>query len=887
LKGFDAVRKLNYTLPVIAIDNKLVKSTAEMNKLNTSKIGDLFGFRTPNNVEPTPLKAPQITPTEQPDDWNEGIDRETPLEQLIQPKTDLLRSSKEIDSWLRKNFHLFARPMHYVGREANMDNPDNFDTADLRVLIVRLSPYDSVNGSLTHGALAQMTRQSARENGFNVYVDMTYMPGLSKDAEIMRENKIPYFFGRTSKKHPADFDIILFSFALTMECWNIIPSLVYSGIPPFKTMRSKDVKLNAEHKLPVIVFGGVVADFIESMYGKVAGEECVPDVTIVGDGEYTVPLLMKTFYEHKKAGKTKAEFLKAGHSLPQNDHFERDGTETKKFSWWYEPDSFEHKYELSEKTGYKELVAITKKPGFEHAASPGLIKRAVVRDLNKTTVWDEAPIQYDGSLGPSVDIQISSGCLCVAGDTVIETDMGFETIADAYKRLQDPDEVGGTLVQTRAAMQQAEKIVHSGKKKVRTFTFADENGENELSITCTDDHLFDVGLQGESEADWRKAGDLTIGQEVWAVDVVKYKKAREVAGRQNVAEQHYYAETMTLELKEISDYTEAETYDVVNVENHEYIANGLVTHNSGGLCSFCLAEGTNVTIRGQNATIESLDDFVFEGNADDREFDTPYGLQVPTGVVLTGERECITLTTSHGHKITCTPDHQLLTYRDGQIQLVEAKTLEAGKSVGIMIQGITMDKIAKDARARDFLYPAVLRPKAIKNKERLKTGTVSTKTKDSEGEDCYLGLREPTKDEITKEQKEWYRVLRKAHAYVDLITKVEPAGKKKVYDIWEIPKGHVFYANGFVVSNCHEAQTQGRWRERSLETIQNAVEKAIRKQGAEQASFYSLTWSLHSNVYSLLLWNYARFGNTNLISQRADQASADPNFFLFQQVFHS
>lgn len=89
---------------------------------------------------------------------------------------------------------------------------------------------------------------------------------------------------------------------------------------------------------------------------------------------------------------------------------------------------------------------------------------------------------------------------------------------------------------------------------------------------------------------------------------------------------------------------------------------------------------------------------------------------------------------------------------------------------------------------------------------------------------------------------------------------------------------------GVGVKNCHEASTQGRWREREPEVIQQAAEEAIRKQGAEDCGFYSLTWSLHKSVYSLLLWNYARFGNSSLISQRADQASADPNFFKFQNL---
>jgi len=94
-----------------------------------------------------------------------------------------------------------------------------------------------------------------------------------------------------------------------------------------------------------------------------------------------------------------------------------------------------------------------------------------------------------------------------------------------------------------------------------------------------------------------------------------------------------------------------------------------------------------------------------------------------------------------------------------------------------------------------------------------------------------------------------------------------------------IPENNTYILGGIV-----SHQTQGRWRERSLDKIFESAERAIRKQGAENVSFYSLTWSLHSQIYTLLLRCYARFGTTNLISQRADQASADPDFFKFQNA---
>ena len=146
-------------------------------------------------------------------------------------------------------------------------------------------------------------------------------------------------------------------------------------------MRNKDLSLKDIKREPIICFGGVISDFIECLYGKVANQECVPDITIVGDGEYTVPLLLQNLYECKKNNKTKKDFLKLGHTLSRDEHFERDGY-NKKFSWWYEPDLYDHVYKFNSKTGYNELDNIIRKKEYEYAVPPGKIKRAVMRDLD-------------------------------------------------------------------------------------------------------------------------------------------------------------------------------------------------------------------------------------------------------------------------------------------------------------------------------------------------------------------------------------------------------------------------------------------------------------------------------------------------------------------------
>jgi len=77
--------------------------------------------------------------------------------------------------------------------------------------------------------------------------------------------------------------------------------------------------------------------------------------------------------------------------------------------------------------------------------------------------------------------------------------------------------------------------------------------------------------------------------------------------------------------------------------------------------------------------------------------------------------------------------------------------------------------------------PPGLRPKGKSNKKKIASGEAAKA------------------EELTPEQRDWFRVLRKANAYADPVTAVEDVADVQTFDVWDIPKGHVYYANGFVV----------------------------------------------------------------------------------------
>jgi intein/homing endonuclease len=752
------MRRSDWQLPVITIDPTLVKSTAEHNRNEKSEIGEMFGFRTPKNRDVEPLKLPRFTPTQSlTENEFSKIDYLSSLESLTQPSS-VMTDCVEIEKWFRKHVYKMERPMQYLGNEVNTMDPSLYEEADLRILICRLSSYDAVGGSLTHGALAQLLRHYAKQRGINVYIDMAFLPCNNSDAEYLRENKIPWAFGRSSKRHPRDFDVMLVSFALTMETWNIMPFLKYSGIPLFKDQRKNEQKIR-EHDYPLIIAGGVFSDGLEMIYGKFQEHECVVDATILGDGEVTLDETQKGLFDALKQGQTKKQFLRSMH---QPDRV-----------WWYEPDLYEHIWDESPdpKTGYPELRQIKLKDGIDYAKKPGELKRVYMDDLNKFPVFTDIPVHYDGTLGNSVDVQISSGCLCVAGDTVIETEFGFETIKEAFERLSEGE---NPIIQTRHGQYSAEKIVYAGKKKVRKFSFENDDELWKYEITCTDDHMLDVmECPDEKEPRWRRAGDIQIGEEVWVVARPDYDEARASAGRINTEAQFYFRKVVTAALKSVSDYTEVDCYDVVNVDEYnEYIANGIVTHNSGGLCSFCVAKGTKVSA--QDYALVNIEDL-----SDDQEIETPYGPQVPEGIICQGEAPCITIKTKRGHTLTCTLDHKIMTYINNVIGMTQAGDLKVGQHVQISQYATKED--AKQVRPlRDFLFPEP------KRGEPLPPGVLPF-------------------DERPKEEQELMKYLRKAGAFLDEIVSIEDAGKQEVWDIWDVAKGHMFYANGFIVSNCHEA----------------------------------------------------------------------------------
>src|SRR5215471_6646353 len=88
-----------------------------------------------------------------------------------------LKQQAEIQTWIAGNYaFLEDGGFHYIGGEPNTQDPSEFDTADLRILILRLSTYDAMDGSMSHSLIAQCARDAARKVGKKVFTDFAFLP---------------------------------------------------------------------------------------------------------------------------------------------------------------------------------------------------------------------------------------------------------------------------------------------------------------------------------------------------------------------------------------------------------------------------------------------------------------------------------------------------------------------------------------------------------------------------------------------------------------------------------------------------------------------------------------------------------------------------------------
>lgn len=205
-----------------------------------------------------------------------------------------------LKGWFEKNRGSLTGSW-FLGSEPGTMAPEQFDRADFRVLIVRLSQYQDVVSGITHLYLYQMA--SAVENCF---VDMAFLPPEQDERAMLRDG-VPLLFGTTSKRGAAEFDLIAISNSVLQELINLPALLKHSKVPLGFYERERA-------GAPIVLLGGSNSYTHSILHGATLendeASEGLVDCVLVGDAEGQFQKIIKSLMGSKKA-ESRAERVKA------------------------------------------------------------------------------------------------------------------------------------------------------------------------------------------------------------------------------------------------------------------------------------------------------------------------------------------------------------------------------------------------------------------------------------------------------------------------------------------------------------------------------------------------------------------------------------------------
>ncbi len=280
-----------------------------------------------------------------------------------------------------------SNPVQYMGGEYNIvrKNPEEVSA---RLALCYPDVYEigsSHNGSQVLYTMVNRESDLACERCYTPWPDM---------AAAMREAGLPLF---TLENHLAvrDFDVLGFTLQTELTYTNILETLDLAGIPLLSTDRDEN------H--PVVIAGG---------HGAHSPEVMAPfiDVFMPGDGEETLPELLRFVAQQRKLGTARGELL---HLLAANH------------PWAYVPSMYDAAFDQ----GGGPFRGLT--PRFEDV--PARVKGAAVFDFSSIPVVTKPLVPNAKTVHETISIEIMRGCtrgcrFCQAG--MITRPMRYRTVED-------------------------------------------------------------------------------------------------------------------------------------------------------------------------------------------------------------------------------------------------------------------------------------------------------------------------------------------------------------------------------------------------------------------------------------------------------------------------
>lgn len=264
------------------------------------------------------------------------------------------------------------KPSRYIGGEVGSVIKDK-SKVDVRFAFCFPDTYDIGMSHLGMKILYSLTNE--REN---YWCERVFAPAEDFE-ELMRENNIP-LYALESLDPLSEFDFIGFTMQYELSYTNVLNMLDLAGLPVFAAERGDEFTNIIVAGGPCVCNPEPLADFF--------------DLFILGEGEEVNLELMDLYYEHKKKGSSKTEFLR----------------EAAQIQGIYVPRFYNFSYD---EKGIISKVEVTD-------GAPKTVKKRIIKDMDKVYYPENFVVPFTEIVHDRASVEVLRGCIrgcrfCQAG----------------------------------------------------------------------------------------------------------------------------------------------------------------------------------------------------------------------------------------------------------------------------------------------------------------------------------------------------------------------------------------------------------------------------------------------------------------------------------------